>query len=175
MSPHIHTCVSIYVYKYIHGKMRSWKKTPDKPRLDSEKRKNLKIMLLPKSIKLQVGLILNTWAKSSPLDHETLEDRKPAKQQQRSWGPWQLAASWARDFCTWWGVCCPTKGPGERSHRSREGANSQPTRAVLECGIASPVPAIATSQQLRGHIQKCVEGTRAAGWAQKMWSSWAKK
>lgn len=40
----------------MNDKMRSCKK----PRLDSERKKNFKIMLLPKVIKLQVGLFLNT-------------------------------------------------------------------------------------------------------------------
>lgn len=44
----------MYLYKYIYDKMRSCKK----PRLESERNKDVK-MFLPKSIKLQVGLILN--------------------------------------------------------------------------------------------------------------------
>lgn len=73
-------CTNICIY----GKMRSCKKNPNKPRLGSERNTNLKMMFLAKSMKLQVGLILNTRAKSNTLDHEIWEDRKPVKQQQRS-------------------------------------------------------------------------------------------
>lgn len=150
-------------------------KKPNKPRLDSGRNKKLKIMFLPKSIKLQVGLILNTWAKSNTLDHEILEDRKPVKQQQRSRGH----GSWQRvghETSARGGVFIFLPRALERDHIA---AGKEQTHSPR--GQRWNVALLPLCQRLPHHSSSgdtsrmCVEGRRAEEQAPKMWSSWAKK
>lgn len=165
MNPHIYTCMSVYVHKYIYDKIRSCKKP----------KQELKIMSLPKSIKLQVGLILNTWTKSNTLDHEILEDRKPVKQPQRSRGH----GSWQR-------VGHEISARGEVFILLPRALQRDPIAAGKEQthsprGHRWNVALLPLCQQLPHHnnsgdtSRMCVEGRRAEEWAQKLWSSWAKK